>query len=423
MAEASIDESSQSKKLNVLYILIQMLFNAAYCGIAGYASAYLLGVGFTNTDIGTITTVSTIIGLIIQPFVGDLVDNNPHVTEKKINIFVYLASAVCALGVFALKVKMLVAILFVVMTCLITCEIALATSLAFAHIERGAKINFSLARGFGSLGYSIASFGLGRAAAAAGTDIVMPITIAICILACLCVLPFPEIKGVKKNSGEAADAATEESNESLGEFCKKNPRYIGFAICVLLIFFSHMIHATYWFQFITNIGGTVDEFGTMAAVCALLEFPAMAIVPSLMRKFKLMPLMIVAGVFFAIKLLFIGLAPNIPIMYIGTICQMFSFALFTPVSSYYANAVTTAAENNKAQSILNLGREGGTIFAAMIGGIMIDMGGYTTLTILGAVVTLIGTILMAFIAPKVPEGKEYRDSAEAKGVSKATAEA
>lgn len=414
--------STKGKNLSLPYIVFQVLFNCAYCGIAGYASAFLINAGFSNLEIGTVTSVSTIIGLVIQPFIGDLVDNSKAITEKRINIFMYALTALCAAILMAISVKPVVGVLYVVMTCALTVEIALGVALAFAHIQRGASINFSLARGFGSIGYSLASFLLGQAAAMWSADVVIPITIGVCIVAIILVaVAFPEINpaDVVEDAAAGNEAAPKDS-KNIAQFAKENPRFILYTISVILVFFPHMIHATYWFQFITNIGGNVDEFGTMSSICALLEFPAMAAAPWLMKKLGLRRCMIISAIFFPVKILFIGLAPNLGIMYIGaTIMQMGSFALFTPVSSYYAGAVTSVEDNNKAQTILNVGRTAATVVAALIGGFMLDMGGYVALTIAAAVIGAVGVLMMVVTSPKVPAGMEYADQEAAKAAAAA----
>lgn len=414
----------KSQKLNVCYSLLQILFNGAYCGIAGYASAFLLNAGFSNLEIGTITSISTIIGLVVQPFIGDLVDRSKVITEKRINIFMFALTALCAVLLMLIGQKEVTAVLYVVMTCALTVEIALAVALAFVYINRGDHINFSLGRGFGSLGYSAFSFILGQAAALWSPDVVIPICVGICLVAIGVLMVFPNVgKGltaaahptdengekitVTKEEQLEAKKQQKEQGESLIAFCKHNVRFVLYIVAVVLIFFPHMIHATYWFQYVQNIGGTVDLFGTMASVSALLEFPIMAAAPWLMRKFGLRPIMIFSGIWFPIKVLLLGFG-GMPTMWLAaTIGQMFSFALFTPVSSYYASAITRPEDTNKVQLFLNFGRTAGTVFAAMIGGAMLDTVGFDALTITAAIIGAAGVVFMVIVAPKVKPEREY----------------
>ena len=388
------------KNLNVPYILVQVLFNAIYLGVAGFASVFLTYAGFSDALIGTVVSAATIISIIIQPIIGNIVDNSKFLTEKKMNIFMIGFTLICAVILLAFPKSMfMTGAAYIIMTCCLTMEIAFSVALGFAHISRGAKINFSLARGLGSLGYSAASFGLGKLVGAMGEGVILPFVIVCCILGIVVVCFFPEIG---KNTAETGEKK-EIKKESLIAFAKKNKRFMLFVVATLLVFYSHMIHATYLYQITLNIGGDAEQFATIASVCALIELPAMAVAPALMKRFNLKKLLVFSAAFFVIKLVIFGLARDITLIWVGTMLQMFSFAWFTPFSNYYVNYITKKEENNTAQSLLNFGREGATILAALIGGIMLTLsnGDPQGMCWSGAIISAIGVIMMAIVAQDV----------------------
>lgn len=396
-----------STKLNISYIGVQVLFNSCYLGVAGFASVFLLYAGLSNAQIGTINSISTIVGMIIQPFIGDLVDRSKVITEKKINIFMFGLTGICALILMLLKSSvMMISALYVVMICLMSVEIALSVALAFAHINVGVNINFSLARGIGSLGYSAASFVLGQLVGRFSESAVLPFILVVSVAAIACVAVFPE-PGKKTETVENTKGQKEDS-EGLLEFCKNNKGFVLFLLSLVLLFYSQMIHSTYLYQIMLSIGYDAAQFGTVSSVCALIELPAMAVVPFLMKKFKIRPLMLFSAVFFVIKILVFGFATNLTMVYIGTFCQIFSFAFFTPVSSYYVSAITKAEENNKAQTLLNFGRTAATVFASMIGGVMLTLAGGNpqTMCFVGAAVSAVGVVMMFLVSPKIDDEKE-----------------
>ena len=69
------------KILNAEYGGIHATYWMAYAVISSFASAYLLDRGYTNSEIGLILAVGSIVAVFLQPFMADFADR-----AKKISL-------------------------------------------------------------------------------------------------------------------------------------------------------------------------------------------------------------------------------------------------------------------------------------------------------------------------------------------------
>ena len=58
------------KKLTRHFSMIQAIYIMGYCSIYSYAAVFLLARGFTNSQVGLTLTLSSVMGLLVQPIVA-----------------------------------------------------------------------------------------------------------------------------------------------------------------------------------------------------------------------------------------------------------------------------------------------------------------------------------------------------------------
>ena len=89
------------RKLNIMNILAQMLFWAAFAALTGYQTALLLNRGFSSGEAGIFASLRCLAGIIAQPLLGGWADRHPRVPLGKI-LNVCLAAALAVNILFAL---------------------------------------------------------------------------------------------------------------------------------------------------------------------------------------------------------------------------------------------------------------------------------------------------------------------------------
>lgn len=106
---------------------------------------------------------------------------------------------------------------------------------------------------------------------------------------------------------------------------------------VTFLFTFHNMNNAYLIKVIENVGGTSADMGRMLSIAAVTELPVMFLFSRISKHFKSSTLLIVSGIFFAMRAAGFMLAGNMMIMYLAATLQIGSFALYIPSSVYYVN--------------------------------------------------------------------------------------
>ena len=75
--------SVKTKNLTPLYAFIQGLYWMNFAAIMGYSGFYLLGSGFSNTEIGIIIAIAGILSAVLQPVLASYADRPESPSLKK----------------------------------------------------------------------------------------------------------------------------------------------------------------------------------------------------------------------------------------------------------------------------------------------------------------------------------------------------
>ena len=75
--------SVKTKNLTPLYAFIQGLYWMNFAAIMGYSGFYLLGSGFSNTEIGIIIAIAGILSAVLQPVLASYADRPDSPSLKK----------------------------------------------------------------------------------------------------------------------------------------------------------------------------------------------------------------------------------------------------------------------------------------------------------------------------------------------------
>ena len=88
-------------EITAKYAVVQAAYWMGSCIISSYAGVYLLGEGFTNTEIGLLIGLVGAVSTVMQPWVGGIVDRSERITLRSVSwwfgILMALLSAVLIL--------------------------------------------------------------------------------------------------------------------------------------------------------------------------------------------------------------------------------------------------------------------------------------------------------------------------------------
>jgi PPP family 3-phenylpropionic acid transporter len=397
----------QGRSLTVSYSIIQAVLIMGYSTFFMFAAVYLLSRGLTNTQVGITMTLSSLAGILFVPALADFADKSKKLTLKQITMIV--AGFTLILAVILLFVPsniFLVGGLFVLLQVFFGSQTSLITSLAMEHINSGTPVNFSLARGVGSLAFALLSMGLGFLVNRFGTTVIILGDILLMLLIILLVGLFP------RPAGRPQHHLTEEPQAAgLVEFAKKNVVFIAVVFALTLIFISHNLINTFLIRVIEHVGGDNSSLGIAAAVAAFAEVPAMALFPLLYRRRPDAALYLkIAGAFFVIKSLATLIASSVGGIYAAQTLEAVSYAIFTPASVYYVNQVIPDVDKVKGQSLMMLTTSMSGLISNLAGGFILDSsGGVPLMLIIGTAVSALGLILLFAIDRPRPQPQPALD--------------
>lgn len=387
------------KLLNIEYGAIHANYWMVYGIVSSFASVFLLGRGYSNTEIGMILATANVVAVVLQPLTADLADRSKRISLSGIMQVMTVMMMLMTAGIFAIKGKSLaLAVLFVLLIAWHTAIQPLIHSLNFKLEESGVHINFGIARSAGSLAYSVLMAFLGTLVEARGIEI-LPISNEIILAMMLLSMiltkrQYDKVRAANVEKGviEAETEATEEI--SLLSFIKRNKIFFIANLGVVGLFFSNSVMNNYMMQIVTEVGGTSEDMGRILSVMAFLEIPTMVCFDRLRKYFSCQTMLKVGAVGFTVKIVMCHLAQSVGLIMAAQFFQLFAFGLFLPAMVHFIDEIMSRGEAVRGQSVFTMMITLTTIFSSLAGGAILDMSGAKMLTLVASLTTAAGAVII-----------------------------
>lgn len=377
------------------YALIQSFFWVCYAAIMGFVSMYLLQAGFDNSQVGLMIAAAGLLSALLQPVVAAYADRPGSMSLGALIRLSGLATLACALGlIFIRGNKALTGLLYGLSMVLLQLTTPLVNALGIATVNSGEKMNFGVARGFGSLGYAAAAYLIGLLAQRFGA-----VTVPICMAAgfAFMVLSVTGYGPVKRENAPAAERGKK------GGFLRRYPRYAAVLAGLVLIFVSHVVLNSFIYQIVEFKGGGSQEMGVAMAFASLIELPIMFLFGWMLKKARCHVWFRLAGVFFFLKCLGTLLCGDIPGFYAVQLFQMFGWALMTVSSVFYINAIMAPEDSVKGQACFTMSMTLGNVVGAIAAGRILDALGVQAMLAFGTASALAGAVIVLIFAQRTEE--------------------
>ena len=408
------------KILNSGYGAIFGTYWIIYAVVSSFASVFMLAKGYTNSQIGMTLAAANVLAVIMQPLIADFVDRSKRFDVMGTTGFLTVCMMVFTVGMFTFKGGSLgLCVVFVLLIAFHTVLQPLFNSLAFRLEDAGVAINFGIARSVGSLAYSVFVAILGTLVDHLGINVV-PIAGELACLMLIASLVFTAhffkkgkaqsergreaVYGMPDDDGAKAEEPEEEIN--LIQFIRRNKMFFIMNLGVLGLFFSNAVLNNYMAQICTGVGGTTEDMGRILGVMAFLEIPTMVIFKQLKNKFSCQLLLKAAAIGFTAKIAICWLANSVVMLFIGQLFQPVSFALFLPGMVYFSDEMMSRGEAVKGQALFTTMITITTIFAALLGGVLLDISGPKMLTFISTLATAAGAVVVILAVDRVKSNKQ-----------------
>lgn len=396
------------KLLNIEYSAIHGTYWMFYGVICSFASVFLLARGYSNSEIGVILAVGNVVAVMLQPFAADLADRSKRVSLTGLTQLMTIMLMVMTVSMFIMEKKSAaLSVMFVLIVAWVTVLQPLINSLSFKLQECGVHVNFGMGRSFGSLAYSILCAFLGTLVESRGVE-VLPITgeIVLAFLLVSLVLTrkqFHKIKNLNVGNGQLSkgESAGDTEEINLHTFIKRHKIFFIVNIGVLGVFFSNAVLNSFMMQIVSDVGGNSGDMGRIFSVMAFLEIPTMFCFDALRKKFTCQQMLKVASVCFTLKIGVCVIAKSVAMVFAAQLLQLFSFALFLPAMVHFVDEVMSKGEAVKGQALFTMMVTVTTVFATLLGGVILDYSGAFMLTLVATIFTAIGAAIIIATVDRV----------------------
>ena len=395
-------QTQQPQDLTAQYSVIQMLFWMELVTISGYAAYYLLDAGMTNTQVGFVLALGAAVSAVLQPAVAAWADRPQSPSIKKLQMGLSVLMFVLGIVLLALfhRSSAGTVVVFFLVFLILQLEQPLLNSLGSETIDQKKKLNFGVARAFGSIGYMILAFLLGRVTEGKGAAAVPVAVMAVAAGYFLANQLFPFEKTC---SGQAADAPDSGKSESF--FTRYRSYMISLAGCVCLSV-GHVYINSFLLQIVQSKGGGSAVMGNIMSLEAGIELSVMFGYSYISRKLSSAFCFRISGIFFTLKVLFTLLAPDINALYLSQVFQPFAWGLIQVSAVYFISGIMAPEDKIKGQAMFTSSHMIATVIGSLTGGLLLDHGGPERMLLVGTVVSAVGTVLLLIYGKRAEEEKQ-----------------
>ncbi len=388
------------RKLNLHYAGVHGAYWMIYGVIGSFSSVFLLGRGFSNTEIGIMLALCNVLAVISQPLLADTADRSKRISSYTIMKYgsVLLMLFIAALLVIKSK-NLLLASAFVTAFALLHVLQPFCNSIITNLEETGANINFGACRAVGSGTYALLMLFLGSLVELFGSHVI-PLSGLVTVAAFFVIIVNTESANKRYTKPAEARQHEEAKEIRLADFVRRHKMFIIMSIGVTGIFFGNAVLNNYLAQITMAVGGGSGDTGRIYSLLAFLEIPTMVVFDRLRKRFTCAAMLKFSSFAFAAWLGACAAARNVTMLLAAQALQPFAFALFLPAIVRFISDSMEKGEAVKGQTLFTTATTGSAIFASIIGGFILDRSSPFVLTVTGTAVTFAGAMIVLFFVDK-----------------------
>jgi PPP family 3-phenylpropionic acid transporter len=389
--------------LNFSYGVIQGTYWMYYGAILSFASVFLLGKHYTNSEIGVVIATASVLSIVIQPLMADVADRARRFSLTDISGFITVGLMVATASLYFFPTKTVaLSVLFIMVAAWLISLQPLIYSAAFHLGESGYRINFGVTRSVGSVAYAVFCAVLGSFVAARGIDMI-PLTGAAVLILLFASLTLTGKLYRSTTVGPTDAGAITKGGKAIGlkAFVSRNKTFILFSVGIMFVFFQNSVFNTYLLQIVMAVGGNSGQMGRLYAFTALLEMPGLIYFNRLGRRFSCQVMLKFASVAFVFKIFLAYIATSVAFIYVACLFQLISFPIFHAASVHFVDEIMEKGEAVKGQALITGMTTLSNVFASLLGGLILDSHGASVLLSVSTVLTVLGTVIVFLTVGKI----------------------
>ena len=391
----------EQHKFPLSFFLLYVLFYSGQAMYSVYFNLYLSGIGFSNTMIGLLTALSTLMLLIVQPFWGIISDRVK--SKNTVLKILFLLTALLGLMYYGSADYLYVVIISLVFTVFYSPLVPLQDNLALEYLE-DKRWDFGKIRMGGTVGYAVTVITAGILLKNQYSHIFLVISLfmLLCFIQTFLIQPVP---GFRTKTEKARINAILKNKTLL---C-----LIGFNLAYSLgVSFFYTFYPVYF----ESIGGDSSYIGMLIFTCTVAEIPFLLIIDRILKKFGIIKLLVAAAVVSALRWLFLYFLTNPVLIILVNLLHGFSFSSFT-------YCIVTYINENVPKSLRATGQTFNTTISAFfskvvfsfLGGAASDIFGANKIMLVSSLITFTAAVVFGVLLKKLGDKGEETEVPEYAG--------
>ena len=316
---------------------------------------YLSSIGFSGTQVGTVTSLGTAAAVLGGMFWGKIYANASH--KKRVIAIMFVGAAAMSVAGLSTKAFIIYAAIYSVMYFFQGPVHGLCDSLVMESDN-----SFAVVRAAGALGYALAVYFTGQYAETHGLGIIFYVYSAAFIIASFVVM------GVKEPQHYSSPEKKIKASELF-----KNKKYVRLLICAFFLMGTNVGNSTYFGYLFREGGGTLGGIGLAFLLMAGSEAPFMFLIPAINKKVSSEKLLLFAIGVCTFRFAFYATGPSWQ-MLLGTffLQGMSNGIILVELVRYFGKVVEPRLASIGVSTFYAVGNNLSTIVCSFIGGIMLD---------------------------------------------------
>lgn len=368
---------------------------------------YLREHGYTPAEIGPIMSAVFGLAVIGQPLLGAIVD---RVASPKR----FIAGALIVGGLVVVAVPAVItwyaAVVAIALIYSLTANSlpAVFDGWIMARREENPRVNYGIARGFGSAGFAVGGVTIGFVADRFGTSIIFPIYLAIIVVTAGVVLRVPSVH----REQEATDSTGAIEGEITGandprrrtlDIVRENAvavitngPYLFLLISAYLAFVGLRAALTFLPILVEELSGSVSDVGLAHSVAAMSEIPFFFLSGFILLRVKGPGLVTALLAVLSLRLFAYTFLGNTTQLFVLQLSHGLTFGLFLAATVDYIHRIAPPQHRSFFQALAPSVYFGlGSITGSWLGGVIIERFSTTMMYWGAAVLALVGTVVLS----------------------------
>lgn len=380
------------KSLNIKYSVIMGLHWAVIAISSAFLTQLLQFKGCGNWEIGVIGSVKLMATIVFQVLIGSLADRyRDKIPLKNIVGFLsFLTAAETAVLYLMPNSFWGMIILFIGFGGTLTCLAPLIDALSMIYSDNGRYINYTAARGCGSVTWAIGCVLIGIVCDKFGVINILIIQLVLCILLAIASYRLDKIKPKNVSYNKQKEVKIHSSYQLIRDY----KSYRIFILSSIFLYMGYMFSTMFLIDLVEKLGGNNTHYGIIEFVMAISEVPSAYIFYKVYKSSNLNKIFVCSTFFMTIKCFLTAFSVNITMLVLIQLLEMFSFGLYYATTVQFVNINLPKQDSVKAISVINAANVGlGEGVGSFCGGFLRDVCGLTGLIIIAGIASGISFLL------------------------------